>query len=434
MTTFEKMRVVSLQVDNVMRVTAVHIEPDGNMVVIGGDNGAGKSSVLNAMWAALSSQREHGKEIQTPVHLGAESGSVHVDLGQLRVTRTWNAEGNTTKLTVTDAAGRTYQSPAALLDELMGHGFDPLAFMRLPPRDQVAALLEIVDIGIDLDANARERSALHNLRQDKGRDARFGRARVEELPVVDEPDPGWTFDPAELTAELYERQRADAALAEARAAADAQADEKVRAQADVDKLTAALNNAVTARNAATAEGTHRAVAIIEAQTAVDLCRPATDITDDFALLAERSEIVRQHHERETAIADAATLAAEHSELDNQVKALDRARVDAIAAAEMPIAGLSFDEDGLMLNGLPLTQASQAEKTRACVAIAMAGDPVIRVVRVADGSLLDDASMVLLGELAAEYDFQVFVETVGDRNPAAIIIEDGAVRSDGRIGS
>ena len=427
MTNFEPMHIVSLTVDNVMRVSAVHIEPNGNVVILGGNNGHGKTSVLDAIWMALSSKREHGKKNPEPVHRGAKSGSIYVDLGQLRVTRTWNAEARTTKLTVTDEAGRAYQSPAKLLDELMGHGFDPLAFMRLAPRDQVVALLEIVDIDLDLEANARERAQLFEVRQEAGRAARFARHRVEQLPEVT-IGPGWNLDTNLLQAEARTVQ-AHATDVGTAVNAHARVENEIgHHQRRVAELETELEQARhTLKTAETIDLTAAAIAVETAKTAAADDRHIDEITGELAAIAERSEIVRQHHELEVAIADAAILTKEHSSVDEQVKGLDQARSDAIAAAAMPIDGLSFDEDGLTFHGLPLTQASQAEQIRVCVAIAIAGDPIIRVARVADGSLLDDASMALLGELAEEHNFQVFVETVGDHHPAAIVIEDGCVR-------
>ena len=47
------MRIVELKTENVKRIQAVEITPQGNVVVIGGKNGAGKSSVLDSIEYAL---------------------------------------------------------------------------------------------------------------------------------------------------------------------------------------------------------------------------------------------------------------------------------------------------------------------------------------------------------------------------------------------
>jgi len=99
---------------------------------------------------------------------------------------------------------------------------------------------------------------------------------------------------------------------------------------------------------------------------------------------------------------------------------------AIASAKMPIDGLGWDDDDVLLDGIPFDQASQAEKIRASVAIAMAANPKLRVLCVRDGSLLDKESWRLLGELVDGQDYQCWVEVTDDAAKTGIVIEDGTV--------
>ena len=47
------MKIVQLHAENYKRLRTVEISPDGNIVTIGGRNGAGKSSILDAIYVAL---------------------------------------------------------------------------------------------------------------------------------------------------------------------------------------------------------------------------------------------------------------------------------------------------------------------------------------------------------------------------------------------
>ncbi len=80
----------------------------------------------------------------------------------------------------------------------------------------------------------------------------------------------------------------------------------------------------------------------------------------------------------------------------------------------------------MLNGVPLTQASDAEQLRASLAIAMALNPKLRVIRVRDGSLLDSNAMKIIAEMAETKDFQVWIERVDDSGKVGFVLEDGHV--------
>ena len=57
--------IVSLSAENILRLVAVHITPDkdGNLVVISGNNGNGKSSVLASIAMALGGGPEAGRRL-----------------------------------------------------------------------------------------------------------------------------------------------------------------------------------------------------------------------------------------------------------------------------------------------------------------------------------------------------------------------------------
>jgi hypothetical protein len=77
-------------------------------------------------------------------------------------------------------------------------------------------------------------------------------------------------------------------------------------------------------------------------------------------------------------------------------------------------------------GLPFDQASSAEQLRVSVAIAMAAHPKLRVLRIKDGSLLDERSLAMLEEMAEAADYQVWVERVDTSGAVGIVMEDGAI--------
>ena len=128
------MKIIELRAENVMRLKAVEITPDGTVQVIGGRNAQGKSAVLNAIWLALGGGKA-SKETPLPIRDGEDKASVRLDLGDLVVTRSWTRKG--TSLKVENAEGAQYKSPQSMLDALVGQlSFDPLAFTRLSPKEQ----------------------------------------------------------------------------------------------------------------------------------------------------------------------------------------------------------------------------------------------------------------------------------------------------------
>lgn len=128
-------------------------------------------------------------------------------------------------------------------------------------------------------------------------------------------------------------------------------------------------------------------------------------------------------------AETATEAIERvsADLTAAIEAVDQQKAEAIAAARMPVPGLGFDASGgVTLNGMPLEQASAAERLRVSVAIGLAMNPRLRVLLVRDASLLDRASMRLVATMAQEAGAQLWVERVEVDDSTTVLIEDGQV--------
>ena len=94
------MKIIKLEASNVMRLNAVEITPKGDVVILGGKNGAGKSSVLESILLALGGRKSKIKE---PLKKGKDKGKVVLELDGtgLIVTRTFTKAGGGV-LTVTD--------------------------------------------------------------------------------------------------------------------------------------------------------------------------------------------------------------------------------------------------------------------------------------------------------------------------------------------
>ena len=95
---------------------------------------------------------------------------------------------------------------------------------------------------------------------------------------------------------------------------------------------------------------------------------------------------------------------------------------------MPVDGLSLTADGVFYDGIPFGQINTAEKLKVSVAVAMASNPELRVLRVENGCFLDDDGMNILRQMADDRDFQIWVERVGAEE-MSVVIDDGAVQGE-----
>jgi len=58
---------------------------------------------------------------------------------------------------------------------------------------------------------------------------------------------------------------------------------------------------------------------------------------------------------------------------------------------------------------------------------MAASPTLRLIRIRDGSLLDDDAMKLLSKMAEKDGYQIWIERVDTSGKVGFIIEDGSVK-------
>lgn len=402
------MKIISLRAENVKRLRAVEITPDGNTVVIAGRNGQGKSSVLDAIWMALAGAAG-SKETTRPIRDGEEKASVELDLGDLVVTRRWTAAGTTLEVAAHD--GARYPSPQTLLDGLIGKlTFDPLAFAQMDPKGQRAALLEVLDLSIDPDELARKRQTAYDQRTEVNRDGKRLVAQLEGLPAVPDDTPDDEVSAAAIAEELQNAERTvreREILENARTSALARAAELVeqleQTKAEVDEIAAKIAQQPEPIDPAPIRARLAEVDAVNAN--VRAKRERVRLTDDVEQLRERAR-----------------------ELTATMEQIDTERDAAIAAAQMPLEGLSFDETGVLYQGVPFAQASSAEQLRVSIAVAMALNPKIRVIRIVDGSLLDSENLQLIEQMAGEHDFQVWIERVDESGKVGVVIEDGQVKT------
>lgn len=401
------MKIIELRAENVKRLKAVEITPDGTLQVIGGKNAQGKSSVLDAIWLALGGGKA-SKETVLPIRDGESKASVRLDLGALIVTRSWTAKG--TSLKVENAEGAVFKSPQAMLDGLVGRlSFDPLEFTRLSAKDQREALLDLVELGIDLDELARQRNEIFAERSEVGRRGKaIGDVQVDDdLPDLERS--AQDFISRIREAEAHNKQ-IDSALHQ------------------VEVTSAAISKA------------EAQIASLEEQLAqwredlVDLKEPALAGRIDVCTLEaelsgveELNQQIRANNQARERQARKDKLRAEYQSLTDGIEKLDKTKAEALAAASFPVAGLGFDDMGVTYQGVPFSQASSAEQIRVSVAMAMAMNPKLRVLRIKDGSLLDAETLEALRAQVEENDFQLWLERVGNADEGAVIIDDGQVQ-------
>jgi hypothetical protein len=411
-------------------------------VQIRGANGAGKSSVLDSIAAAIGGERLCP---EVPIRRGETTAHVTVELDDMVVTRRWTGKGS--YLEVTNKEGAVYKSPQKILDALVGAlSFDPAGFLRLEPAKQLRLASTLVGLDTaDLDA---ERSRTFSDRTVTNREAERLAAQIPEAPVgeVESEEEsiaerleeiGW----AEETKRTNDRKRAGLVILREKHKETAGAIVKLKS-ALAERIAELKAEIVTLEGkiATLAESSKAEVSGLEARLAdlteaekVAASEVAALIDPDVAALRasakgieDRNARVRQAKTRASKLAALAAKRLESDEMTARLAAIEAERVDRIAAARFPVDGLGFGIGCLTLNGLPFEQASSAEQLRVSLAMGLALNPKLRVILIRDGSLLDEKSLALVAEIAGKADAQVWLEVVASDGATGVLIEDGVV--------
>jgi len=399
------MKIVSLKAQNVKRLRAVEIRPEaGGMVVIGGRNAQGKSSVLDSIAYALG-----GKDLicADPIRHGEDRAVIECDVGDYFIKRVFTPSGST--VTVSGKQGETFKSPQALLDKLTGTlTFDPLAFSRAAPKAQMETLRKLA--GLDFTLLDNQRAATFAKRTDVNRER-------DRLTAAANSMTGYTIAAKEevsVAALVAERDKAAAEAARI---------------TTVEQKIAAIQDEVERMRAAAVKMLAEAKQLAESIEGAVMPDVASYYTKIAGTEAENAK-VRANAALEKARAAAKDRADESNKLTAELAALDQKKAEMIRGATMPVEGLSLTEDGVVYRGVPFAQASSAEQLRVSVAMGIAMNPTLKVLLIHDGSLLDDESLADVASMAAAADAQVWIERVGHGEECSVVIEDGSVEAEG----
>lgn len=431
------MKVKTVYLHNVLRVSDVHLDLDGhNLYLVGGRNGQGKSSTLNGLLMALCGKR--GMDFpDVPLKDGENKGRVTVELSgknddlhdsKFTVERCFERRRNggvKETLRILDSQGEEAPEPQTLLNRLYkSRGLDPLAFLRLKKKDQITELRQMLGLDFtDLDA---EHKTLYAERALINKDGVAKKAHVDSMPLHSGVPPQ-EVSVSELSDELQRRIRVNEANEETRIAWS-QADRSVSAaQAKVERLEASLAQARGELELAQASYDKLKD---EASNLQDL-----DVEEIQLQISESEAVnlkVRENANREAQLLEVDRLRQEARNRTDRMQEIDDEKRDRIEKADWPVEGLGLDDEGVTYNGLPFEQAARSLRIRTSVKMAAALNPELRLLVCQFGNDLDDKSLEELGRIAEELDLQILLEVVtrndSDEDRCQVIIEDGEAKS------
>lgn len=407
----EPVKINELLIENVKRVKAVQFEPSADgLTIIGGRNGQGKTSVLDAIAWALGG---NNYKPSVPERDGAlVPPNLHIELSNgLIVER----KGKNSTLKVTDPNGN--KSGQQLLNEFVSTlALDLPKFINGSDKDKADSLLKILGIGDVLSQLDTKENQLYAQRTEVGRIADRKKKAADEMPMY----PNVPKEPVSATELIKEQQEILARNGEnERKRQDAARYERILANAQIafDEAKAALQKAeqdcLTAR-----------------KSAEDLHDESTaELEKNLAEIEALNIKIRANSTKEAAEVEANNLQQEYDGLTEQIESVREERNKLLDSAELPLPGLSVKDGKLIYNNMPWDGMSGSDQLKVATAIVRKLNPQCGFVLMDKLEQMDLETLQEFGAWLKQEGLQVIATRVSTGDECSIIIEDGMVKGD-----
>lgn len=447
------MIVKKLELVNFQVIKEFNADFDGNVYFITGDNELGKSTVLKAIGALLTGNRD------AVLRSGENKGFAKMVVGddgeeyevELKFTKA-NPRGT---LTIKSKSAGIESNNISMLQKIFGYmDFDAVEFSRWSEtaegrRKQIevvksllpkAVRKRLAEIDVDVMTLKSERTGINrDLKTYKAiADAAREGLTGKDLTVY--------ASPKDIT-ELMEAQQENAQLIEKAKTVRAALEQRSQ---QLEEIPARLEAAKEARDKAV-EAARREIEIAEQlynETLTKIEEEKADYEKRKAnaerWLAKYEEaspekfdiagLLREAEEHNKMAARVASYLEKRSQLEEKQKEADKMEADIarltaerenlISTSELPIAGLSFSEDGLMLNGIPFVagKVSDSQIMEVAAKLVIASNPTVKVFRIARGESLGAKRLQAIIDIAKANGFQGFIEEV-KRGQEDLVIEE-----------
>ena len=427
------MRIIQLTAENIKRLKAINITPNEHINRISGPNGSGKTSILDAIEWALQGT---SKVPSAPVRKGSGKAVIILKTEEFTVTRRFMEGGSrngTLAIEANDTRNR-FQGPQEMLDSLLGNiSFDPLEFIRMHPKKQFEVLRSLVKLDVDVTKLDADQKVDYDKRRELKKEVTALETRRDAIKVA-EGLPAKKKDEAALVTELREVSDYNEGIARDQRDRDEFSKNLTILGRDIDEQMErvaqlrAQADELQAEADGWAKQHEKNTKLMQKWEPLAATKDAGEIADAITAARTINAAIDKRTDREKLQKDIDAKEAEVETLSAALKERDETKVKAMEAAAFPVKGLGFGEEEVMFEGLPFNQISNADQIRASVAIGIAYNPKMRVMRIKDGSLLDDKSMAILSQMSVSENMQLFLEVVDTSGKIGVYLEDGEVKA------
>lgn len=421
----DSVKISSLELENVKRIKAVRLVPtDKGLTVIGGDNGQGKTSVLDAIAWALGGDRfrpstpnRDGSMVPPRIRIEMSNGLI--------VERA----GKNSTLKVTDPTGQRggQQLLNSFVEEL---ALNLPRFMEGSGKEKADTLLKIIGVGDQLRKLETKEKQLYNQRLAIGRIAEQKAKFAKELPFYDgvPEQPVSAMELIRRQQEILlhnaenqrkrdkvqqisqELQKGSTELSELEAKIKSMMEQRIQMRYRLDRLEEDLQSAQKTAQELQDESTAQLEADLQSIDAINVK-------------------VRANLDREKAEEEAQNYDRQYGQLTEEIEDTRKKKYDLLSGARMPLEDLSVEDGELTYRGKKWDGMSASEQLKVSTAIVRELNPRCGFVLLDKLEQMDLHTLREFGAWLEEQNLQAIATRVSKGSECSVIIEDGTTEAE-----
>lgn len=418
-------KIASLELENVKRIKAVRLVPtEKGLTVIGGNNGQGKTSVLDAIAWALggdryrpSSPERDGSVVPPRIRIVLNNGLV--------VERA----GKNSALRVTDPTGHRggQQLLNSFVEEL---ALNLPKFMEASGKEKADTLLKIIGVGDQLYLLENKEKQLYNQRLTIGRIADQKAKYAKEMPFYD----GVPETPVSAM-ELIQRQQEillrNAENQKKRSRVQELAQELRQTEKTLEDQTDRLRRLLEEQTQTQYKLDRLRENLQEARkTAQELLDESTvQLEADLQNIDAINIKVRANLDREKAEAEAQGYSRQYDALTEELEKTRQEKYELLHGARMPLEELSVENGELTYRGKRWDGMSGSEQLKGSAAIVRELNPRCGFVLLDKLEQMDLSTLQEFGAWLEKENLQAIATRVSTGGECSVIIEDGSTQAE-----
>jgi len=433
------LKLIKAEVNNFKNITQKVIEFNGKSALIIGKNGAGKSSLIQAITSPINPKSvpqqsiKQGEEKASVILTVA--GSLNGEDQQYNIEMYFSEKNKKGSISLFDEDGGKIPGSKGMVESIVGNiGFDILDFIDLGltkdgkvskpgVREQIETLMGFMpaDVQKELHQLDIEKAEAYAYRTDINRELKSNQAKLE----------GMEMDPADI--EKYSEKMDDTDV-------KARMSKIGEEMSTYDRIAGGVETKMSKAVAIESE-------IIRLEGLVgDLKKEGADIVADIekgnkwlegkerpsmeALSKDLLEI-EHHNDKHRKVVEcmqfdknARDFKAKADELTARYEEIDVEKSKLFTENPLPVKDLTFTEEEILYKGLPFNANQHPSSTIIGVGtkIAMAMNPNLRLLIIKDGSLLDKKVLKFILGMVEKEGYQIFIEMVDYEGEKDLTVE------------